>query len=93
MLLYYHIFLHFDLQLCLIDCCLYVAGGLLPLLAALATAELGFLAGFNLVMDLLGSLLLFWLGLTCFLPPLIVEITLMLSNIKAAIRGCKFFTL
>ena len=40
MLLDYHILLHFDLQLRLIDYGLYVAGGLLPLLAALAPSHL-----------------------------------------------------
>ena len=40
MLLDYHILLHFDLELRLIDCGLHVTGGLLPLLAALAPSHL-----------------------------------------------------
>lgn len=93
MLLDYHILLHFDLQLRLIDCGLYVAGGLLPLLAALAPSHLRLLTGLDLVMDWLDSLLFLMLCLARLLSPLVVEVTLMLDNIEATICRCQLFTL
>ena len=44
-------------------------------------------------MDLLRSLLFLLLDLACFLPPLVVQIALMLSYIEAAVCSCELFTL
>ena len=45
------------------------------------------------MVDWLGSLLFLMLWLTRLLSPLVVEVTLMLDDIEAAISRCQLFTL